>query len=145
MLNGEVKLDQQYLPARMRSTAARRHDPRPKKSPSPEVVSAVRPQRSRKELEEKDPVTVSEAARMLHVPTSRLRELLDERKIYYTQDGSKRSIPKQALENFVNGLPAIAMLEENIAYYRANKKWDGEMEEAAAKLRSEWQCDPPRT
>lgn len=79
---------------------------------------------------------------MLHVSTTRLRELLDQRKIYYTEYYGKRAVPKKALENFVNGLPAIAMLEENIAYYRANDQMDAEMEEIAARLLAEWRIDP---
>ena len=38
ILNGEVQLDEQYLPAPVQSLAARRHDPRPKKSKLPEVT-----------------------------------------------------------------------------------------------------------
>jgi hypothetical protein len=53
---------------------------------------------------------------------------MDQRKIYYTDYYGKRSIPKKASANFVNGLPAVAMLEENIAHYRANKQIDAEME-----------------
>lgn len=86
-------------------------------------------------------MSVSEAARTLHVSTGRLRELLDERKIYYTEYYGKRTIPKKAIENFVNGLPAIAMLEENIARYRADGQMDDEMEEIAAKLLAEWKCN----
>lgn len=78
---------------------------------------------------------------MLHVSTNRLRELMDQRRIYYTDYYGKRSIPKKAIENFVNGLPAITMLEENIAYYRANNQMDAEMEEIAAKLLAEWRAD----
>ena len=141
ILNGEAQLDeQQHLPAPVRAMA-RRYPNRPKKSPLPEVVPAVQARRSTKEIKEKDPVSVSEAARILHVSTSRLRELLDERRIYYTEYYGKRTIPKSAIENFVNGLPAITMLEENIAYYRANNQMDAEMEEIAAKLLAEWKSD----
>jgi hypothetical protein len=70
------------------------------------------------------------------------RELLDERKIYYMECYGKRTIPKKAIENFVNGLPAIAVLEENIARYRAGEQMDDEMEEIAAKLLAEWKNDP---
>lgn len=82
-------------------------------------------------------MSVSEAARILHVSTRRLRELLDERKMYFTEYYGKRTIPKKAIENFVNGLPAIAVLEENIAYYRAHNQMDNEIEEIAAVERYE--------
>jgi hypothetical protein len=36
--------------------------------------------RPKKEIKQKDPVSVSEAARILHAPTSRLRELPGERR-----------------------------------------------------------------
>jgi hypothetical protein len=36
------------------------------------------------------------------------------------------------------------MLEENIAYYRANHEMDDEMEEVAAKLLAELNNDPSR-
>lgn len=87
-------------------------------------------------------MSVSEAARILHVSTGRLRELLNQRRIYYTEYYGKRTIPKKAIENFVNGLPAMTTLEENIAHYRANNQMDDEMEEIAAKLLAEWQNDP---
>jgi excisionase family DNA binding protein len=141
ILNGEVLLEQQSSPAPVRSTT-RRHDLRPKKSTSPEVAIPVQRPRSKKEIKEKAPVSVSEAARILHVSTSRLRELLDERRIYYTEYYGKRTIAKKAIENSVNGLPAITMLEENIAYYRANNQMDAEMEEIAAKLLAEWRSEP---
>jgi hypothetical protein len=67
---------------------------------------------------------------------------MDQRKIYYTEYYGKRTIPKGAIENFVSGLPAITMLEQNIAYYRARNDMDAEMEEVAAKLLSEWRVDP---
>jgi hypothetical protein len=108
----------------------------------PEVATPVQQQRPRKEIKEKDPVSVSEAARILHVSTSRLRELLDQRKIYFTEYYGKRTIPKKAIENFVSGVPAIPVLEENITYYRANNRMDDEMEEIAVKLLAEWKCDP---
>ena len=78
---------------------------------------------------------------MLHVSTSRLRELLDERKIYYIEYYGKRTIPKKAIENFVNGLPAMVMVEENIAYYRANHKVDDEIEEVITKFKEQWESD----
>jgi hypothetical protein len=57
ILNGEVPLDQQYLPARVPSTT-RRHDLRPKKSTLPEVAFPVQQPRSKTEIKEKDPVSV---------------------------------------------------------------------------------------
>jgi hypothetical protein len=109
----------------------------------PEVATPVRRQPEKQEVKEKSSVSITEAARMLHVSTNRLRELLDQRKIYYTEYCGKRTIPKKAIENFVNGLPAITMLEENIAYYRANNQMDDEMEEIAAKLLAEWKIESP--
>jgi len=35
---------------------------------------------------------------MLHVSTARLRELMDQRKIYYADHYGKRTIPKKAIE-----------------------------------------------
>jgi excisionase family DNA binding protein len=113
ILNGEAPLDQQHSPAPMPPTTKRRNV-RPKKSTLAEVAPPVR-NHDKREIKEKDPVSVSEAARILRVSTNRLRELLDERKIYYIEYYGKRTIPKKAVENFVNGPPAIALLEENIA------------------------------
>jgi hypothetical protein len=90
ILNGEVPLDQEHSPAPMRSTAARRHNVRPKKSALPEVTPPVQQPRPKKEIKEKDPVSASEAARILHVSTTRLRELLDQRRIYYLEHWGKR-------------------------------------------------------
>jgi hypothetical protein len=108
----------------------------------PEAVTPVRRPPEKREVKEKSSVSITEAARILHISTSRLRELMDQRKIYYTDYYGKRTFPKKAIENFVNGLPAITMLEENIAYYRANNQMDDEMEGIAAKLLSEWRTDP---
>ena len=95
----------------------------------------------KREVKEKSSVSITEAARILHISTSRLRELMDQRKIYYTDYYGKRTIPKGAIENFDSGQPAITMLEENIAYYRAHSEMDAEMEEVAAKLLAEWTID----
>jgi hypothetical protein len=113
-----------------------------KMSTLPEAVTPVRRQPQRQEVKEKSSVSITEAAGILHISTSRLRELMEQRKIYYTDYYGKRTIPKEAIENFINGLPAITMVEENIAYYRANNQMDAEMEEIAAKLLAEWQIDP---
>lgn len=141
ILNGESQPDEQPLPVPVRSAAAIRHNVRPKKSTLHEVTPLVQQPRPKKEIKEKDPVSVSEAARVLHISTPRLRELLDQRKIYYTEYYGKRTIPKKAIENFVNGLPAMAIVEENIAYYRANHKLDDEMEEVITKFREQWKSD----
>jgi hypothetical protein len=70
------------------------------------------------------------------------REPLDQRWIYYSEHCGKRRVPRKALENFVNGLPAIALLEENIARYRADDQMDDEMEAIALKLLADWKLDP---
>jgi len=141
-LNGELPLKEQASSAPVSPSRPIQRSNPPKKSRLPEVVSPVRHQPQKEEVKEKSSVSITEAARMLHVSTSRLRELLDQRKIYYTEYYGKRTIPKEAIENFVNGLPAITMLEQNIAYYRANKPMDAEMEEIAVKLLAEWRIDP---
>jgi hypothetical protein len=115
-----------------------------KRSTLPEAITPVRRQPQKQEVKEKASVSITEAARMLHVSTNRLRELMDQRRIYFTDYYGKRTIPKKAIENFVNGLPAITMLEENIAYYRANNQMGAEMEEIATKLLSEWKVEPPK-
>jgi hypothetical protein len=112
-----------------------------KKSTLPEAVTPVRRPPEKREVKEKSSVSITEAARILHISTSRLRVLMDQRKIYYADYYGKRTIPKEAIENFVNGLPAITMLEENIAYYRANNQMDAEMEDIAAKLLAEWRIE----
>jgi excisionase family DNA binding protein len=139
-LNGDLPPKEEVAPAPVTPSMPMRRNP-VRRSSLPEAVTPVGRQPQKSEVKEKDPVSITEAARMLHVSTSRVRELLDERKIYYTEYYGKRTIPKKAIENFVNGLPAIALLQENIAYYRANNKMDGEMEEVAAKLLAEWKND----
>ena len=140
-LNGELPLKEPVSPEPVSPTRPMRRNP-VKKSTLPEAVTAVRRPPQKPEVKEKTSVSITEAARLLHVSTSRLRELMDQRKIYFTDYYGKRTIPKKAIENFVNGLPAITMLEENIAYYRANNQMDAEMEEIAAKLLAEWRIDP---
>lgn len=139
-LNGELPPKQEAAPDPVTpSRPVRRNSV--KRSALPEVVTPVRRQPQKQEVKEKSSVSITEAARMLHISTNRLRELMERRKSYYTDYYGKRSIPKKAIENFVNGLPAVAMLEENIAVYRENKQMDAEMEEIAAKLLSEWRID----
>ena len=140
-LNGELPLKAPAPPEPVSSSRPMRRNP-VKKFSLPEAVTPVRRQPQKQEAKEKTSVSITEAARMLHISTNRLRELMDQRKIYYTDYYGKRTIPKKAIENFVNGLPAVAMLEENIAYYRENKQMDAEMEEIAAKLLSEWRIGP---
>jgi excisionase family DNA binding protein len=141
-LNGELSLKEPVSPEPISTREPMRRSP-VKKSTLPEAVTPVRRQPQKQEVKEKISVSITEAARMLHISTSRLRELMDQRKIYFTDYYGKRTIPKKAIENFVGGLPAITMLEENIAYYRANNQMDGEMEEIAAKLLAEWRIEPP--
>jgi excisionase family DNA binding protein len=140
-LNGELPLKEPVSPEPVSRSRPMRRNP-VKTSTLPEVVTPVRRQPQKQEVKEKTSVSITEAARMLHVSTNRLRELMDQRKIYFTDYYGKRTIPKKAIENFVNGLPAIRMLEENIAYYRANNQMDAEMEEIAAKLLAEWRVEP---
>jgi len=140
-LNGELPLKEPVSPEPVSRTRPMRRNP-VKRSTLPEAVTPVRRPPEKREVKEKSSVSVTEAARILHISTSRVRELMDQRKIYYTEYG-KRTIPKGAIENFVSGLPAITMLEENIAYYRAHNEMDAEMEEVAAKLLSEWRIDVP--
>ena len=142
ILSSEVQLDeQQHLPVPTRAAAARRNGYRPKKSTLPEVAPTVQQPRPKKEIKEKDPVSISEAAKILHVLTGRLtRTTRPAEDHYYTEYYGKRWIPRKALENFVNGLPAIALLEENIARYRADDQMDDEMEEVAARLLADWKC-----
>ncbi len=68
-----------------------------------------------------------------------MRLLLEERKIYcYSIDARRKLIPRTALDNFTNGLPAIATVEQNIEHYRASGEWNDDLEAAATKLRAEW-------
>ena len=140
LLNGEVRPTEPEAPAPIRPKNPSRGHRKPKASTVPEVVVPVR-QTRRQDVKEKSSVSITEAARILHISTPRLRELLDQRKIYYTEYYGKRTIPKKAIENFVNGLPAMAIVEENIAYYRANHKLDDEMEEVITKFREQWKSD----
>jgi len=140
-LNGDLPLKETASPEPVSPSRPMRRNT-VKKSTLPEAVTPVRRPPEKQEVKEKSSVSITEAARLLHVSTSRLRELMDQRKIYFTDYYGKRTIPKKAIENFVNGLPAITMLEENIAYYRANNQMDAEMEEIAAKLLAEWRIDP---
>ena len=139
-LNGELPLKEPVSPEPVSPSRPMRRNP-VKKSTLPEAVTPVRRPPEKREVKEKSSVSITEAARILHISTSRVRELMDQRKIYYTEYYGKRTIPKGAIENFVSGLPAITMLEENIAYYRAHNEMDAEMEEIAAKLLSEWRID----
>jgi len=139
MLNGEVHLNKPEASAPIRSKIPSRGFERPKGSTVQDVAAPVR-QRRRQDVKESS-LSITEAARILHIATSRLRELLDQRKIYYTEYYGKRTIPCKALENFINGLPAIAMAEENIARYRADGPLNHEEEEIAAKLLAEWKSD----
>ena len=140
-LNGELPLKEPVPPEPVSRSRPMRRNP-VNKSTLPEAVTPVRRPPEKREVKEKSSVSITEAARILHISTSRVRELMDQRKIYYTEYYGKRTIPKGAIENFVSGLPAITMLEENIAYYRAHNEMDAEMEEIAAKLLSEWRTDP---
>ena len=141
-LNGELPLMEESAPAPVTPSRPMRRNP-VKRSTLSEAVTPVRRPPEKQEVKEKSSVSITEAARILHISTTRLRELMDQRKIYFTDYYGKRTIPKKAIENFVNGLPAVTMLEENIAYYRANNQMDAEMEEVAAKLLAEWKIDPP--
>jgi excisionase family DNA binding protein len=83
LLNGEIRQNEREAPAPFRSKMPRRGYRKPKGSTVTEVVAPVRLRQPRQELKEKPSLSVTEAARILHISTSRLRELLDQRKIYY--------------------------------------------------------------
>jgi excisionase family DNA binding protein len=136
ILNGEVGLNEpQAVPP---PPPPRKPSVRSRQIQRPEVVPPVRPQRTEPQAKRKGPVSVTEAAGILHISVGRLQELLDARKVYFVQYGAKRKIPLDALENFSNGRPAIAFLHDSIAYWKEKGDWDAEMEEAAAKVLAEW-------
>ena len=99
-LNGELPLKEPVSPEPVSPSRPMRRNP-VKKSILPEAVTPVRRPPEKREVKEKSSVSITEAARMLHVSTNRLRELLDQRKIYYTEYYGKRTIPKEAIENFI--------------------------------------------
>lgn len=97
-------------------------------------------------LEEKRALKVSEAAAILKISASRMRLLLEERKIYYYSiDARRKLIPRVALDNFAKGLPPIVTVEQNIESFRASGEWDDDLENAATKLRAEWSLDSSDT
>ena len=136
ILNGEVQLNE-------REVAPPPPPPhrRPQRVREPERAEIIPPARERAKREPPKPkpfVSVTEAARMLRMPAPKLRELMAQRKIFFSDDYGKQRIPLQAIENFANGLPAVALLEQNIAAHRAEGPLDDEMEEIAQKLLAEW-------
>jgi excisionase family DNA binding protein len=88
-LNGELPPKREAPPDPITPTRPARRNP-VKRSTLPEAVTPVRRPPQKQEVKEKISVSITEAARMLHVSTSRLRELMDERKIYYTDYYGKR-------------------------------------------------------
>jgi excisionase family DNA binding protein len=106
--------------------------------------SAQREQKPVEKLEEKRALTVAEAATLLKISASRMRLLLEERKIYYYPiDARRKLIPRIALDNFAKGLPPIVTVEQNIESFRASGEWNDDLENAAVKLREEWTLDSP--
>ena len=136
ILNGEAQLDEREAPPPPLPT--RRRPQRVRESGRAEIIPPVRERPKREPPKPKPFVSVTEAARMLRMPAPKLRELMAQRKIFYSDDYGKQRIPVQAIENFVNGLPAIALLEQNIAAHRAEGPFDDELEEIAQKLLAEW-------
>ena len=138
ILNGEVRLEDREVPP---PPPLRRPAQRVQESPRAVVTPAVpvRQHRAKTEKSEpKSPVSATEAASTLRISVPRLRELMAQRKIYYVDHGRRPRVPLKAIENFANGLPARALLEENIAHYKASGSWDDEDEQIATKLLAEW-------
>lgn len=107
-----------------------------KTTPQPEKPAKRHP--IQKPSRRKEILNVGEAAGFLHVSAVHVRKLLEQKKIFYTLQGSKILIPRRAVEIFAEGRPPIDAVEENIAFYKSSGGWDEEMEEAARALRKEW-------
>jgi excisionase family DNA binding protein len=137
ILNGEVRLDERAMlppaPLPQRRPQLLRESHR-----AGLVAVSVREPAKPEPPKPKTFVSVTDAARMLRIPVPRLRELMAHRKIYYVDHHPRPQIPLRAIENFANGLPAKAMMEENIAYAKAAGSWDAESEQIAQKLLAEW-------
>jgi excisionase family DNA binding protein len=136
ILNGEVGLNERE--ASPPPPPPRRRPQRVREPERAEIIPPVRERAKREPTKPKPFVSVTEAARMLRMPAPKLRELMAQRKIFYSDDYGKQRIPLQAIENFANGLPAVALLEQNIAAHRAEGPLDDEMEAIAQKLLAEW-------
>lgn len=86
-------------------------------------------------------LSVKSAAELLRISPYKLRQLLDEKKIYYNGEGRQRFIPREAIENYTKGLPPRAFVEQRIAEARVDPSWKGQLEDlevAAANWLSQW-------
>lgn len=118
----------------------------------PEPVRYVRPPRQATKLrpqnehhERKRPesatVTITEGARMLRISLAKFKQLIENRKIFYYESLGKRSIPRRAVEMFVNGETPRAYVEAQIAYAMSQSSWEkdrADLEPIIEKWRAEW-------
>jgi excisionase family DNA binding protein len=95
----------------------------------------------RPEKIESPTLTIKEAGKLLHLSPSKVRQLLEQRRIYHVREYGKTTIPRDALQFFIDGQSPRDFVEKLITYARNNPSWQKDinlLEEAAAKMRAEW-------
>lgn len=135
VLNGNVSLSKPEPPI---SPPPRRSYVR--RALEPQIVQQDnRGKRATKEVQKsKELLSVMDVAAALKISAAKVRQLQDERKLYFVQMSGKRLVPPRALEIFSEGRPPIDMVEENIKYCREKYPIEEHTERIERELREAW-------
>jgi hypothetical protein len=118
--------------------------------PIPEPVRYHRPRHQEKPAKVMGPapeklespiLTLKAAANLLRISRSKLIQLLDEMKIYYSNSYGRRTIPRQAVQNYIDGLPPRAFIEKELSAAKDHPMWRNDLkglEDFAKEWRAKW-------
>jgi excisionase family DNA binding protein len=109
--------------------------PRQTAKPPPQV------ERQKRKRPESASLTITEAARMLRISPAKFKQLIEDRKIFSYENYGKRSIPRKAVEMFIEGQTPRAYVEAQIAYAMSQPSWEkdrADLEPIIEKWREEW-------
>ncbi|HXM17888.1 MAG TPA: helix-turn-helix domain-containing protein [Candidatus Tumulicola sp.] len=97
--------------------------------------------RSRRQKTESPVVSITEAARMLRISAAKVRQLLEQRKIYYSEYSGRKTMPRQAVQNYIDGLTPRAFVEAELVGAEDDPMWRNDregLEQFAAEWRAQW-------
>lgn len=86
-------------------------------------------------------LTIKEAANMLRISPHKMRQLIDERKIFYFESYGRKTISREAIQHYLGGQSPRAFVEKQIAEAKDDPNWKNNLEgieRVAAEWRAKW-------
>lgn len=89
-------------------------------------------------------VTIAEAAKILSISKYRMRQLIEAKKIYYHDSYGRKSVSREAIDNFIAGRSPRAFVEKRLAEVRDDPvfRTPEEFKEFADEWLAKWPEEP---